>query len=71
MHVGAQALTGTTWRYIKVPQKVFEKLQPADFPDLMALEVTPPCSDLHRPKAAWHSQSVPSPFAAATAKRLI
>ncbi|MGI8586110.1 MAG: DEAD/DEAH box helicase family protein [Chloroflexia bacterium] len=34
----ATALTGTTWRYLKVSQKEFEKLQPADFADLMALE---------------------------------
>lgn len=33
----ATMLTGTPWRYLKVPQKDFEKLQPADFADLMAL----------------------------------
>jgi type III restriction enzyme len=33
----ATALTGTPWRYLKVPQKEFQKLQPGDFTDLMAL----------------------------------
>ncbi len=33
----ATMLTGTPWRYLKVPQKEFEKLQPSDFADLMAL----------------------------------
>ncbi len=33
----ATALTGDVWRYLKVPQKEFEKLQPSDFADLMAL----------------------------------
>jgi type III restriction enzyme len=35
----ATMLTGTTWRYLKVAQKDFEKLQPTDFSDLMVLEV--------------------------------
>lgn len=30
-------LTGTNWRYLKVPQKHYEKLQPADFADLQTL----------------------------------
>ncbi len=34
----ATALTGTTWRYLKVLQKEFTKLQPADFSDLLALQ---------------------------------
>jgi len=34
----ASILTGTEWVYHKVPQKEFEKLQPADFEDLIALE---------------------------------
>ncbi len=33
----ATALTGTPWRYLKVPQKEFQKLQPGDFSDLLAL----------------------------------
>jgi len=33
----ATALTGTTWRYLKVPQRDFAKLQPADISDLEAL----------------------------------
>jgi type III restriction enzyme len=33
----ATELTGTTWRYLKVPQKHYEKLQPADFADLQTL----------------------------------
>lgn len=35
----ATALTGTEWHYLKVPQKEFEKLQPADFADLQAVAV--------------------------------
>jgi len=31
----ATILTGTTWEYIKVPQKEFEKLEPTAFSDLM------------------------------------
>jgi type III restriction enzyme len=31
----ATLLTDTTWRYLKVPQKEFEKLQPTDFADLL------------------------------------
>ncbi len=34
----ATALTGSTWRYLKVLQKEFAKLQPVDFTDLLALE---------------------------------
>jgi type III restriction enzyme len=34
----ASILTGTEWVYNKIPQKEFEKLQPADFEDLIALE---------------------------------
>jgi len=33
----ATMLTGTTWEYQKVMQKEFEKLQPVDFDDLIAL----------------------------------
>jgi hypothetical protein len=33
----ASALTGTVWKYRKVPQKGFEVLQPARFGDLVAL----------------------------------
>jgi type III restriction enzyme len=35
----ATELTGTTWRYLKVPQKHYEKLHPADFADLQALSL--------------------------------
>lgn len=34
----ASMLTGTTWEYQKVLQKDFEKLQPVDFEDLIALD---------------------------------
>ena len=34
----ATRLTGTEWRYIKIPQKEFESLQPDEFEDLIALE---------------------------------
>lgn len=34
----ATDLTGTNWRYIKVPQKEFESLRPNEFEDLIALE---------------------------------
>lgn len=34
----ATRLTGDTWRYLKVQQKEFEKLQPRDFADLMMLD---------------------------------
>ena len=34
----ATILTGTTWNYLKVPQKAFTQLQPADFADLLALQ---------------------------------
>lgn len=34
----ATLLTGITWQYKKVLQKEFEKLQPNDFEDLIALE---------------------------------
>jgi type III restriction enzyme len=33
----ATLLTGTSWQYIKIPQKAFEVLQPARFSDLAAL----------------------------------
>lgn len=33
----ATVLTGTPWRFLKVPQKEFEKLEPSDFADLEAL----------------------------------
>jgi type III restriction enzyme len=33
----ATLLSGTTWRYLKVPQKAFTSLQPADFADLSVL----------------------------------
>lgn len=33
----ATELTDTQWRYLKVPQKKFEELQPNDFDDLLAL----------------------------------
>jgi type III restriction enzyme len=33
----ATELTNMTWRYLKVPQKKFESLQPSDFDDLLAL----------------------------------
>lgn len=33
----ATLLTGTQWRYLKVSQKEFEKLQPGEFSDLLAL----------------------------------
>jgi type III restriction enzyme len=33
----ATELTGTTWKYLKVPQKHYEQLQPADFAELQAL----------------------------------
>lgn len=33
----ATLLTGTSWSYLKVPQKEFESLQPADFADLLVL----------------------------------
>jgi hypothetical protein len=36
----ATMLTGDVRRYLKVPQKEFEKLQPKDFGDLLALENT-------------------------------
>ncbi|MDE3095615.1 MAG: DEAD/DEAH box helicase family protein [Chloroflexota bacterium] len=35
----ATMLTGTSWRYLKVPQKEFEKLEPSDFADLSALVI--------------------------------
>jgi len=31
----ATLLTGAAWSYLKVPQKEFETLQPADFADLV------------------------------------
>jgi type III restriction enzyme len=36
----ATELTDTSWRYLKVSQKEFERLQPSDFADLLALENT-------------------------------
>ena len=33
----ATLLTDTEWRYLKVPQKEFEKLQPSGFDELMYL----------------------------------
>lgn len=33
----ATALTKTTWKYLKVPQKEFEKLQPSGFSDLVGV----------------------------------
>ncbi|MBA3948044.1 MAG: DEAD/DEAH box helicase family protein [Herpetosiphonaceae bacterium] len=36
----ATMLTGVVWNYLKVPQKEFERLQPADFLDLTALSGT-------------------------------
>ena len=33
----ATGLTGTTWRYLKVPQKEFEALRPDQLGDLEAL----------------------------------
>ena len=36
--VSATALTKTAWKYLKVPQKGFETLQPETLQDLMALE---------------------------------
>jgi hypothetical protein len=34
----ATMLTGTLWRYLKVPQKEFAKLQPSEFGDLKVLQ---------------------------------
>ena len=34
----ATALTRATWKYLKVPQKEFESLQPVSLQDLRALE---------------------------------
>ena len=34
----ATLLSGTIWRYLKVPQKAFTSLQPADFSDLLILD---------------------------------
>jgi hypothetical protein len=34
----ATRLTDTTWCYLKVTQKEFEKLQPDEFSDLLVLE---------------------------------
>jgi len=31
----ATLLTGTSWQYIKVPQKEFDKLEPTQFSDLL------------------------------------
>jgi type III restriction enzyme len=35
----ASTLTKTSWKYIKVPQKEFQALQPARLSDLVALQV--------------------------------
>jgi len=35
----ATSLTGQQWRYIKVPQKEYERLQPVDFSDLLPFMV--------------------------------
>jgi type III restriction enzyme len=37
----ATLLTGTAWRYLKVAQNEFKKLQPADFEDLLVLAPPP------------------------------
>ncbi len=34
----ATMLTGTIWRYLKVPQKEYNRLQPAEFEDLKVLD---------------------------------
>jgi len=34
----ASELTGTTWRYLKIPQKEFQALQPTKLADLKALQ---------------------------------
>ncbi|WP_425145863.1 DEAD/DEAH box helicase [Deinococcus sp.] len=38
----ASALTGTPWRYLKVPQKAFRSLQPESLADLLALQAGGP-----------------------------
>jgi hypothetical protein len=37
----ATLLTDTAWRYLKIPQNEFKKLQPADFEDLLVLAPPP------------------------------
>jgi type III restriction enzyme len=37
----ATQLTGTTWRYVKVPQKEFVQLQPTEFADLLVFASKP------------------------------
>jgi type III restriction enzyme len=37
----ASELSGTPWRYLKIPQKEFQALQPAKLADLKALQATP------------------------------
>jgi len=37
----ATLLTGIAWRYLKIPQPEFKKLQPADFEDLLVLAPPP------------------------------
>jgi len=37
----ATQLTGTSWQYVKVPQKEYEKLHPDEFSDLAVFEQTP------------------------------
>ncbi len=36
----ATTLTGTTWHYVKVPQKEYNKLQPVEFYDLLAFAIS-------------------------------
>jgi hypothetical protein len=37
----ATRLTGTPWRYIKVPQKEYTQLQPTEFADLLVFASAP------------------------------
>jgi hypothetical protein len=37
----ATQLTGTEWRYVKVPQKEFETLQPDEFADVLVFAPVP------------------------------
>ena len=37
----ATGLTGSTWKYLKIPQKEFEVLQPESLQDLMAISPHP------------------------------
>jgi len=36
----ASLLTPTEWRYVKVPQTGFDRLQPTEYGDLMVFEAT-------------------------------